>query len=272
MKGANERHHDRVAARYDDVYARDAYWDYYFEAGWRRLKRLLPRDLGAPVLDAGCGTGKYGLALLKHGYRVVFSDLSQKMLDRAAEKAALLPQRRNASFVKDDLQDLAACEDAAFSLVVAQGDPLSFVADPAAAVRAIARVLRPGGVAVASVDARYGGTDVFVRRARPKEVADLAAFLRTGAATWLADAKEERFPTHAFTPDELRKLGTKAGLETVEIAGKTVFDLRGGHAWLADADARRTLLDLEEETATTEFGLGRAHHLQVAWRRPAATA
>jgi S-adenosylmethionine-dependent methyltransferase len=272
VKGPNERYHDRVAARYDDVYAKDAYWDYYFEVGRRRIRRLLPRDLAHPVLDAGCGTGLYGLGLLKSGFRVVFSDLSQKMLDRAAEKAAAMPQRKNASFVKSDLQTLAEFEDATFSLLVAQGDPLSFVPDPEGAVRAIARVLRPGGSAVASVDSRFGGVDVYAKRAKPAEVAELADFLKTGGATWLADEKSERFPTHAFTPAELRRLGERAGLETVEVVGKTLFDLRGGHAWLADDGARKRLLDLEEEYGGTELALGRAHHLQVVWRKPAATA
>ena len=61
-KGPNETYHDRIAARYDDIYDRDPYWDYYFEVGSRHLRRYLPADLAHPVLDAGCGTGLYGLA------------------------------------------------------------------------------------------------------------------------------------------------------------------------------------------------------------------
>ena len=270
MKDANEKYHDRVAARYDDVYGRDAYWEYYLEAGRRRIKKHLPRDLAHPVLDAGCGTGLYGLWLLKSGFKVVFADLSQKMLDRAEEKAAAMPQRKNATFVKSDLQRSEEFADGTFSLVLAQGDPLSFVPDPSLAVRHLARILRPGGVVAAGVDSRFGGLDVFVKRARPAEVDELAVFLRTGAATWLADDKNERFATHAFSPEEVRKLGRKAGLETVEIAGRTLFDLRGGHAWLADPEARRKLLALEDEFGDGEAALGRAHHLQVVWRKPAA--
>ncbi|HYC79318.1 MAG TPA: class I SAM-dependent methyltransferase [Planctomycetota bacterium] len=268
MKGANERYHDRIAPRYDDVYRKDAYWRHYFDVGWRRIKRRLPSDLSHPVLDAGCGTGLYGLELLKSGFRVVFSDLSQKMLDRAEEKAAALPQRAKASFVKADLQDLAGLDDGAFAAVVAQGDPLSFVADPREAVRAIARVLRPGGFAAVSVDSRFGGVDVFLKRGPKASLDETAAFLRTGAATWLADDRDERFPTHAFTPDELRKLGARAGLETLEIIGKTLFDLRNGHPWIDDPATRRRLLELEEEFGDTELALGRAHHLQAIWRKP----
>ena len=187
MKDANEKYHDRVAARYDDVYGRDAYWEYYLEAGRRRIKKHLPRDLAHPVLDAGCGTGLYGLWLLKSGFKVVFADLSQKMLDRAEEKASAMPQRKNATFVKSDLQRSAEFADGTFSLVLAQGDPLSFVPDPALAVRHMARILRPGGIVAAGVDSRFGGLDVFVKRARPAEVDELASFLRTGTATWLAD-------------------------------------------------------------------------------------
>jgi SAM-dependent methyltransferase len=271
MKDANEKYHDRIAARYDDVYARDSYWEYYLEVGRRRLKRVLPRDLAHPLLDAGCGTGLYGLWLLKSGYKVVFADLSQKMLDRAAEKAAKLPQRRNASFVKSDLQTCAEFADETFALVTAQGDPLSFVPDPAACIRQVARILRPGGVAVFSVDSRFGGLDVYVKRGKVAEIDELSTFLRTGAATWLADDKAERFPTHAFTPEELRRLGKRAGLETVEVVGKTLFDLRGGHAWLADDEAKRKLLALEEEHGAGEAALGRAHHLQVVWKKPLAS-
>jgi SAM-dependent methyltransferase len=269
MKGANERYHDRVAARYDDVYAKDPYWEYYFEVGWRRMKRRLPSDLGKPALDVGCGTGRYGIPLLKSGFRVVFSDLSRKMLDRAEVVVATTAKGRGATFVQSDLQDLAEFQDDAFGVVVAQGDPLSFVPDPAAAVRAMARVAAPGAIVVASVDGRYGGVDAFFKRAKPGEVEELEAFLKDGRTEWLADARDERFPTRAFVPEDLRRFGERAGLETLEIVGKTLFDLRGGHPWLADARTRKRLLELEERYGATELGLGRGHHLQVVWKKPA---
>ncbi len=264
-KGPNEHYHDRVAARYDDIYARDTYWDYYFDVSYRHLRRWLPADLSQPVLDAGCGTGLYGLELLKSGFRVTFSDLSQAMLDRAQAKATTAFPSRPSTFVKADLQTLDGLPDDSFGLVTGQGDPLSFVEDPREAVRNIRRVLRPGGVAVMSVDSRFGGIDPFLTR---HDLEGLDGFLRTGSSVWLADRAEERFPLHAFTPEELRTLGSRSGLEVEHLIGKTVFDLRHGHPWLDDRQLRRQLLEMEAKLGPTELGLGRAHHLQVVWRRP----
>lgn len=265
MTDANRRYHDRVAARYDAIYERDAYWDYYFEVSWQDLKSSLPRDQGPEVLDVGCGTGRYGLKLLKSGYRVVFSDLSPRMVDRALEAAAeeYAPDRFRGAAA--DITDLAPFEDRSFSFLTGQGDPLSFASDWRRALKAIHRVLRPGGRAVLSVDNRYGAIDVFERR---RELDELEKFLEDGQGEWLAKKAEERFAFHAFTPKELRRGAERAGLVFIGLIGKTIFDLRGGHPWLEDREARRRLLGLELRHGGSELALGRAHHLQLTLARP----
>ncbi len=265
MKGPNERYHDRVAPRYDDIYAKDAYWAYYLEVGWRHIKRFLPSDLGKPVLDAGCGTGLYGRKLMESGYRVVFSDLSQGMLDRAERLNLTEFPGRPATYLKSDLEHLEGHESGSYSFLTAQGDPLSFVSDVRRAMKNIARVLLPGGTAICSVDSRFGGVDPFFSR---DDLEGLESFLRTGDSDWLADKKDERFPIHAFLPDELRKIGDAAGLDTVDVIGKTVFHLRDNHPWLTDRERRRKLIELEAKLGNTAYGLGRAHHLQVVWKKP----
>jgi hypothetical protein len=44
------------------------------------MKAYLPRDLARETHDVGCGTGVFGLKLLKVGSRVLFSDLSTRVL------------------------------------------------------------------------------------------------------------------------------------------------------------------------------------------------
>ncbi|HTP68163.1 MAG TPA: class I SAM-dependent methyltransferase [Dongiaceae bacterium] len=49
------------------------------------------RQYGDPVLELGCGTGRVTLAIAEAGYRIVGLDISEKMLERAAEKLGVLP-------------------------------------------------------------------------------------------------------------------------------------------------------------------------------------
>ena len=72
---ASRRYHDRVARQYDSIYD-DPYWAFHDELTWRLVKPHLPRDLTAACCDLGCGTGKWGLKLLKSGFATTFVDSS----------------------------------------------------------------------------------------------------------------------------------------------------------------------------------------------------
>ena len=85
-RSAVEKYHDRIAAFYDAIYKNDPYWQMVCEISWRHIKRFLPADLSTRCLDIGCGTGQWGLRLLKSGYEVDFLDISQKMLDEVAKR------------------------------------------------------------------------------------------------------------------------------------------------------------------------------------------
>jgi hypothetical protein len=65
-RDASRRYHDRVARQYDSIYD-DPYWEFHDELTWRLIKPFLPRDAAARCADLGCGTGKWGLRLLKSG-------------------------------------------------------------------------------------------------------------------------------------------------------------------------------------------------------------
>ena len=71
--------------------------------------RLAARGVepGATVLDAGCGTGRYAVALARNGYRVTGVDQSGELLAeaRAAVQVAGLP----ITLIEGDLADLASC-------------------------------------------------------------------------------------------------------------------------------------------------------------------
>ncbi len=267
MKGRNERYHDRVAPLYDDLYDRSPYWRFYREITWVRLKRLLPREAGAAIVDLGCGTGEWGLRCLRSGYRVTFVDLSQGMLARARDRLAREQPGREAEFLCADVADLRALPSETFALAIAQGDPLSFTSRPKRAIREMHRILAPGGVVLASVDNRCAAYEHYLERG---DLAGLQKLHRTGATEWLARDRGERFPIHAFLPGELRRGFESAGFEVLDVAGKLALDLRRHPKLLEDPATFRRCLAIEIECRREPAFLGRAAHLEIAARRPAA--
>ncbi|MHC4831000.1 MAG: class I SAM-dependent DNA methyltransferase, partial [Planctomycetota bacterium] len=263
---ASERYHDRVAARYDQVYG-GAYWDVYERLSWEGIKPHVPTDLSARIVDLGCGTGLYGLKLLKSGYRVTFLDLSEGMLEQARRKAAELPGNAasRATFIKDDLGALSVIEMGAYDLAIAQGDPICHAGrDAEAAFTGSARVLKPGGVLVASLDNQLAGIDHYLEKG---DAQALERFLRTGITEWLTRKEEERFSVRMFRPAELGPLCKRAGLELLDLFGKPVLPLRRYQALLEDPESRRAFLKIERRLSREPALLGRAAHLQLAARR-----
>lgn len=100
---------------------------------------------GAHVLDAGCGAGELTAALAARGLEVDAVDAAPRMVARVAERS--LPGVR--ATVAGAAQLPFPVES--FDVVVALG-LLPWVEDPAAVVTELARVLRPGGHAVLTVD------------------------------------------------------------------------------------------------------------------------
>src|ERR671919_450328 len=88
----SRRYHDRVARQYDAIYD-DPYWDFHDELTWRLIKPHLPRDQSAACADLGCGTGKWGLRLLKSGFTTTFVDHSGAMIAQVREKLETIGSR-----------------------------------------------------------------------------------------------------------------------------------------------------------------------------------
>ncbi|HJE24017.1 MAG TPA: methyltransferase domain-containing protein [Methylorubrum populi] len=136
------------------------------------------------VLDLGCGTGLMARALADRAGRMAGCDLSPAMLARA--RATGLYER----LAESDLVAFLDGEPEASADLIVAADVFIYLGDLAPALAAIARVLRPGGFAVMTVqspeaegigdgagivlggDGRYAHTDSYLRAAA--ERADLA--------------------------------------------------------------------------------------------------
>jgi SAM-dependent methyltransferase len=99
---------------------------------------LLPPLAGRDVLDLGAGRGHWAaLARASGAARVVALDLTPEMVRAATVPAVVADAGR------------LPVRDARFDVVIA-ALVLSYLADPARALREFARVLRPGGALIAS--------------------------------------------------------------------------------------------------------------------------
>lgn len=100
---------------------------------------------GETLLDVGCGEGLIGFGALERGAgHVVFSDISDDLLDFCREAAAAAGLSERCSFVKAGAEELTGIDDASVDVVTTRS-VLIYVADKAAAFSEFHRVLRPGG-------------------------------------------------------------------------------------------------------------------------------
>jgi arsenite methyltransferase len=100
---------------------------------------------GESLLDVGCGEGLIGFGALERGAEhVVFSDVSQDLLDLCGETADALGVSERCSFVNAAAHDLAGVVDESID-VVATRSVLIYVLEKDSAFHEFFRVLQPGG-------------------------------------------------------------------------------------------------------------------------------
>ncbi len=228
------------------------------EAAAFLLPRLRP---GMRLLDAGCGPGSItaGLARRVAPGEVVGVDAEPAVLAIARERGAGLPNLRFEQASVYDLPHAADSFDAAYAHQL-----LQHLADPTAALRELARVVRPGGlVAVRDSDyqtmigwprsdaieewralytemVRRNGADANAGRRIPSwlaraglggiEVSTTVALMRERdeVRNW-GDSWAERVTASAFAAQALdRGLATRADLERIAA---------GWRAWARDPEA-----------------------------------
>ena len=148
LSAAAHQSAEEIVGRYDE-------WALEYEADVRSWGYTLPEDIAALVmgtspvgriLDAGCGTGLIGHALVARGAdpaQLVGVDASLASLAIAAEAGVY------AEVGQVDLNRGLPFDDHAFGAVVC-GGVLTYVPEPTPALRAVVRVLRPGASAIVS--------------------------------------------------------------------------------------------------------------------------
>lgn len=232
---------------------------------------------GARVLEIGAGTGRFTETLLRHGARVLVTDLSPQQLAANRDHVTGLGLQGG---VEDwqvaDVCDLAHLPDDGFDAVVAYGGPLSYAFDRAEdAARGLLRVTRPGGSVVASVMSTLGA----FRALLPGVLqVDLRHGLDAGDRILATgDLRETQPPgtghtCRMFRSDDLADLLRRAGGEVLAMSASTWASLGGSETRAvleqleADPRAWARHLDREETAAAAPGALDGGTHLLVAYR------
>jgi ubiquinone/menaquinone biosynthesis C-methylase UbiE len=164
--------HSQQANQFAERYRVSGRYSSCFQYSRRRLDEWLDRYLpsngqGLRLLDVGCGTGSHITRYINRGFDTAGIDGSERMLEhaRTANPSALL-----------ELADVERIpfEDASFDFVLCV-EVLRYLPDAARCIHEMARVLKPGGICLATATPilNLNGYWVINRITRRVAVADL---------------------------------------------------------------------------------------------------
>jgi arsenite methyltransferase len=197
--------------------------------------RIQPGDV---VLDVGAGDGliAFGALELVGSGRVIFSDISQDLLDHDRELALGLGVAERAEFVRATAQDLSLIPDGSVDVVTTRS-VLIYVEEKDRAFREFHRVLRAGGrVSIFEPINNYfpeDPNDFWGFDARP--VRDLVEKI---SAYEGRDGSPEDDPMMNFTERDLLRHAVDAGFGEVHV--ELVVDVEPG-SWVIDWDRMMAL-------------------------------
>jgi len=223
-------HDSTLARRYDESLAGTPLLD----LDRRFVERHCPTP--ARVIDLGCGTGRVAIPLAQLGYRVTAVDLSEEMLRVAGEKAAAAGVRLDR--IRANVVELDGLRDGPFDTALCMFATLGMVAGAEARRRVVAnayRVLRPGGVFVLHVHARWHHLRTAAGRGWLVRDVVRRALGRPDAGDWRMPHQGEQagWVMHLFTRREVVRLVRSVGFEIADVRPvSTAADGGLGWPWL----------------------------------------
>lgn len=142
---------DALATDYDATFTRSVIGTLLRRAVWRRLDVAFRS--GDRVLELNCGTGEDAVYLARRGVRVLATDASRAMVERAARKAAQQGVRSLVETAVLDVEQLETIVDRTdlrangrpFDGALSNFGGLNCVADLRVVARGLARLVRPDG-------------------------------------------------------------------------------------------------------------------------------
>lgn len=258
------------------------------DAEWNRLekdprsrvafeihRRFLRRHLGTgtEVLEIGAGAGRFTIELAQMACRVVVTDISpvqlalnERHVSQAGEETAVVERQLL------DVLHLSTVPDESFDAVLAYGGPLSYAFDEAESSLAhMLRIVRPGGVVIASVMASIGTLRFFVANYLTYANQARLDVLQRVMATGDNRLDEKAHPCRMFRWREIDDIVRRLGCSLIG-ASSSNFLSSGDQQVLAlieqNASQWPRFLDWEEEFCAEPGALDSGTHMLFAVKRP----
>ena len=241
-----------------------------------RIQELISRSLPSPpavVLDVGGGPGRYSCWLAGNGYKVHLVDPVQKHLEQARAASLSQPNFPLVTVTEGDARLLGNGDDTVdAALLMGPLYHLPAREDRLAALREAYRVLKPGGVLLATAINRFasllsGLANGFIDD--PTFVTILRRDLEEGQHRGVTD-NFNYFTTAFFhRPEELESEVGEAGfgqrsLYGVQGPGELVTDL---DSRLREPAKRARLLDLIRSVEQEKIMLGMSNHFVIVAKK-----
>ena len=195
----------------------DGYDEYYktFEGAVEHyldlelLRKYLPKNKSAKILDAAGGTGRITLPLVKMGYSVTLCDISPRMLDIVRQKLL-----KEGLLGKVKIQECDVCnlpfDDECFDFILCWGGGIK-------AVKELVRVTKKKGIISMCVANRHG-TAIGKFREDPEHA--LALLTSKSDYDYYEDEKYR-----VVSEKEARDLLEREGIKIIEIYGYDIREL-----------------------------------------------
>lgn len=226
-----EHFYDAIAGTYSKDHAH-RFVDAIFEC---LLLDYLPKP-PCRILDAGAGIGRFSLPLAKRKYTITLSDVSQGMVDKAKELAAL-EHLNNISFFKESVTHMRQQQNDSFDVVLLFNGVLDYCSDAKTALQEVYRVLKKGGLVIGTVNNRfiYATTNILLEK---KDTDEFMNAFTTGNYS-------KQFSIHDFTHDELLDLLRTSRFTLIDVLGPTNLLRKWEYEQVVTENNRSELLKIQ---------------------------
>jgi ubiquinone/menaquinone biosynthesis C-methylase UbiE/glycosyltransferase involved in cell wall biosynthesis len=166
------------------------------------------------ILDAGAGTAEYSIHFAKLGYRVVAVDISEAVLEMAAEEINKEGFANSIHLKSEDIINFAF-DDESFDYIYCWG-VLMHIPEIEKAIKELSRILKPGGKMIISVSNKFSIHNMMFRFYR-KIIGDRREITETKYGTEIiSDKSFGKIFTRIFNIRQLKKIFNEYGIYTVK--------------------------------------------------------